>query len=89
MATVEAEEVFTRDRSNGRVHKRYRVAGAEKLATREGCNLDQAGAYDEIDEAAVAATNPALLCGNDFPNGFYTPNPDADDGTTEDVEAEG
>lgn len=65
--TVEAEVVYTRDRSSGRVHERYRIEGAEKLATREGCNLDEAGRYDEITEEEMLATYPALLCGNDFP----------------------
>jgi hypothetical protein len=69
MGTVEAEIVYTRDRSNGRVHARYRVAGGRELATREGCNLDQAGAFDVISADQARETNVALLCANDFPDG--------------------
>ena len=91
--TVEAEVVYTKDRSSGRVHERYRIEGSEKLTTREGCNLDEAGAYDEITEAEMLATNPALLCRNDFPlvedqvTNLAT-SPDSDDGTVEDDDGE-
>lgn len=92
MAKVEAEVVYTRDLSSGRVHTRYRVEGSSALATREGCNVDQAGAYELVDADFVAATNPALLCDNDFPDGPASlpssapspaADPESDDGSVE------
>lgn len=40
--------VLTRDRSSGRIHKRVRIG--KGLASMEGCNLDQAGAYEILFE---------------------------------------
>ena len=92
MPIVEAEKLYVKSLSNGRVHTKYRIEGNPALASREGCNLDQAEQTREISAEEVAATSPVLLCERDFQNGFFgaaAPNPDADDGTTEDVEAEG
>ncbi len=90
MANVEAEVVYTRDLSSGRIHARYRVEGSTKLATREGCNLDEAGAYEIVDGVFVATSNPVLLCASDFPDGpaSIAVDPDADDGTVEDDDGE-
>jgi hypothetical protein len=55
--------VFTRDKSSGRVHKRAQVG--DGLATLEGDNLDEAGAYEILD--TLADTDPDDLCSNCFP----------------------
>lgn len=61
------EVVYTLDKSSGRIHKRYPTPDG-KLATLEGCNLDQAGAYEVVDEEFVANADRDALCGNDFPD---------------------
>ena len=63
MNTVEGEVVFTRDKSTGRVHKRVKIG--DGLATLEGDNLDEAGAYEIL--YTLADTDPADLCRNCFP----------------------
>lgn len=83
MAIVEAKEVFIRSLSNGRVHTKYAVGENELLASREGCNLDQAEQTVEITEEEARATNPALLCRNDFVDVVFVDDPDHDDGTVE------
>lgn len=93
MTTVEAEEIYVRSLANGRVHTKYRIASNPSLASREGCNLDQAEQTEEISFEEAAATSPALLCERDFPDGPATfardetidvvPDPDHDDGTIE------
>lgn len=65
MGTVEAEIVITRDRSSGRVHRRYRLAGSAELVAHEGCNLDDAGEFDVLD--STDGVEPADLCERDFP----------------------
>jgi hypothetical protein len=55
--------VFTRDKSSGRVHKRAQIG--DGLATLEGDNLDEAGAYEILD--TLADTDPDDLCRNCFP----------------------
>ena len=67
------EEVLTRDVSSGKVHKRYRTESGE-LATLEGDNLDQAGAYEVI-SAEQLADSAAELCERCFPP---TPDPEAE-----------
>jgi hypothetical protein len=59
--------VYTRDVSSGRIHKRYPTPDG-KLATLEGCNLDDAGAYEIVDEDTVANADHDTLCRNDFPD---------------------
>lgn len=83
MAKIEAEEVFIRSLSNGRVHIKYRIGENDLLASREGCNLDQAENTEEISEAEARATSPALLCRNDFVDVVFV-----DDGTVEPDPAE-
>ena len=52
------------DRSSGMIHVRYRIDG--KLRVNEGCNLDDAGAYDVIPDLP-SPLDIAKLCRNDFP----------------------
>jgi hypothetical protein len=61
--TVEGDVVFTRDKSSGHVHKRVRVGAS--LATLEGDNLDEAGAYEVLD--SLAEVDPSDLCQRCFP----------------------
>jgi len=61
--TVEGEIVLTRDKSSGHVHKRVRLG--DHLATLEGDNLDDSGAYDVLE--TLADVEPADLCRNCFP----------------------
>jgi len=63
MTTVEPTVILTRDKSSGRVHKRVKVG--DGLATLEGDNLDEAGAYDVLD--SLADIDPGDLCRNCFP----------------------
>jgi len=56
---VEASVVLTQDRSTGVIHRRVRLAG--HLASLEGCNLDDAGAYDVIPSIG-ASTQPFRFC---------------------------
>jgi hypothetical protein len=67
MSTIEGEEVFTRDSSSGQIHRRINVDG--ELYTIEGCNLDDAGAYEVVDLDTVKAAPLGVLCSNDFPHG--------------------
>lgn len=64
METVEGTIVLTRDKSSGHVHKRVQIG--DGLATLEGDNLDEAGAYEIID--TLADIDPSDLCRNCFPN---------------------
>ena len=57
--------VLLRDRSSGRIHAAVRRAGT--LLTAEGCNLDDAGARDEITAAQLAEADAADLCMRCFP----------------------
>ena len=50
--------VHTRDRSSGRYHVRYRIDN--RLVVDERCNLDQSGAYDEVEPPADVEIG--LLC---------------------------
>lgn len=63
-------EVVTRDKSSGRLH-RQTLRDDGKLASLEGCNLDDAGEAEVLtqDEAAHAleTAEPWQLCRNDFP----------------------
>lgn len=65
-----AEEVVTRDRSSGRLH-RQTLRDDGKLASYEGCNLDDAGEAEILtpEEAAraIEIAEPWQLCHNDFP----------------------
>jgi hypothetical protein len=63
----DTETVFTRDRSSGRVHRRYQ-APSGRLASLEEDNLDDAGEYDRISEAEANATERGLRCRNCFPD---------------------
>lgn len=71
MSAIEGEEVVIRDTSSGRLHRRVLMVSG-KLASFEGCNADQAGAYTVLtpEEAAHALENaePGDLCRNDFPD---------------------
>jgi hypothetical protein len=55
--------VYTRDKSSGRIHKRIQLG--DGLATLEGDNLDEAGAYEIL--GTLANSDPDDLCSNCFP----------------------
>ena len=57
--------VLTRDQSSGRIHRRVR--DGDRLLVDERCNLDQAGAYEIVDEAALADVDAEAFCGHCFP----------------------
>ncbi len=63
--TVEGEVIHVRDVSSGRVHMRVRVGRV--LASFEGCNADQAGAYSVLTDAEVAEVDRDALCARCFP----------------------
>ena len=52
--------VLTRDRSSGRIHRRFRVEGIEGYASYELDNLDQAGAYDVIPDLSTVGDEGEL-----------------------------
>jgi len=62
----DGDVIFTRDKSSGKVHKRT-VLGTG-LATLEGDNLDQSGAFivigpaSEIDESDIAESERCQRC---------------------------
>lgn len=55
-------ELLIRDRSSGRIHRRWRQEGSVELLSPEGDNADQAGDYDFVDQAAVDAAPASELC---------------------------
>jgi len=59
------EIVLTRDRSSGRIHKRVREGN--RLLVDERCNLDAAGAFDEVTEAALEDADVGQACEFCFP----------------------
>lgn len=61
----EGEIVYTRDRSNGRVHKRARVGNG--LATLEGDNLDAAGDFEVITGIELERVEADAMCRHCFP----------------------
>ena len=67
----QVEKIITRDRSSGTIHLRLRVNG--QLYTQEGCNLDDAGAYDILPELPEDMES-AQFCRNDFPQ-MHDPRP--------------
>jgi hypothetical protein len=66
MGTIEGEIVLTRDLSSGRIHRRVLMPSGELLVN-EGCNLDDAGAYEVVGAEALENAEPGQLCENDFP----------------------
>lgn len=64
-------EVVTRDKTSGRLHRQTQRDDG-KLASYEGCNLDDAGESEVLtpEEAASAIemAEPGQLCENDFPD---------------------
>lgn len=67
MATIEGDEVLTKDRSTGRIHKRIQLTGTKELLTFEGDNLDVSGEFDIIESASDA--DESALCHRCFPDG--------------------
>lgn len=59
-------EVYTRDSSSGKVHRRIQTESGE-LMSFESDNLDDAGAYEVIDALQLADVDPAALCERCFP----------------------
>lgn len=55
-------EIPVRDRSSGRIHKRFRQEGSVELASYEADNADEAGDFDLIDQATVDAAPSDALC---------------------------
>lgn len=60
--------ILTRDSSSGRLHKRIQIEDSDELLTYEGCNLDEAGAFEVVDEGAITAADPEALCVRCFPD---------------------
>jgi hypothetical protein len=60
-----SEVVFTRDTSSGRIHRRVR--DGDRLLVDERDNLDQAGAYEIVEEAALADVDAEAFCRHCFP----------------------
>ena len=58
----DATIVIVRDRSSGRIHKRFRLDGQTELAAFEADNADEAGLADEITEAELADAPGEALC---------------------------
>lgn len=65
------EQVFTRDRSSGKLHRRYRTPDGS-LASVEADNLDDAGVYDIVDASVVEAADQGQLCERCFPPAVQT-----------------
>lgn len=59
---ADVEVVHVRDVSSGRVHKRFRVVKGKLLASFEGCNADEAGAYSVLTDAELAEVERDALC---------------------------
>lgn len=59
------EKIITRDKSSGMIHLRLSVNG--KLYAQEGCNTDDAGDYEVLDELPEDMES-ALFCKSDFPS---------------------
>jgi hypothetical protein len=57
---ADGELVLTRDLSSGKIHKR--VVIGKRLATLEGCNLDQSGAYEIIPAVDLDDEDPKNIC---------------------------
>ncbi len=55
-------EVLVRDRSSGRIHRRYRQEGSTALMAYEADNADEAGDFDLIEQAQVDAAPAEALC---------------------------
>lgn len=64
----DATVVIVRDRSSGRIHKRFRIAGQAELAAFEADNADEAGLADEITQTEVADASPDAFCQRCFPD---------------------
>ena len=60
-------EVIVRDLSSGRFHKRIRVEGQTELASFEGCQADQSGAYQVVEGVTWSSLQPEALCKRCFP----------------------
>jgi hypothetical protein len=71
----DAAIVIVRDRSSGRIHKRFRISGQAELAAFEADNADESGLADEITEAEAADAPQEALCRRCFSNtGFGVTN---------------
>lgn len=64
---MSVEVVPTRDLSSGRYHKRYYDSETGKFASYEGCNLDEAGAFERVTWLETENAEPDQLCENDWP----------------------
>lgn len=60
-------EVFVRDVSNHRVHRRFRKEGVRGLYSLEADNADSSGAYEVMTDAEFAEADPESLCRRCFP----------------------
>ena len=58
-------EIFTRDLSSGRIHRRIVIDG--KSYSIEQDNLDQAGDFEIITADTLSDAEPEALCRNCFP----------------------
>ncbi len=63
-----SEEVLTRDRSSGRLHKRIRTTAGLVPFGGESDNLDDAGEYDVVTADAIDTAEAGDLCERCFPS---------------------
>ena len=61
------EEVFVRDISNGRVHRRYRKEGVRGLYSLEADNADSSGAFEVLTDAEFEQVEADALCRRCWP----------------------
>ncbi len=60
----DVQRIITKDRSSGMIHLRLVVDGKE--FTQEGCNLDDAGSHDTLEDLPTDI-DLSMFCRNDFP----------------------
>lgn len=56
------EIVYVRNISNSRVHKAFREEGSPRIATFEGCDLDDAAHLAILSDVEFTEVEPDMLC---------------------------
>ena len=64
---MEASIVNVRDVSNGKIHRRFQIAGTKELASFEGDNADEAGEVVVIKADELGKASNDLFCKRCFP----------------------
>lgn len=64
----DATIVYVRDRSSGKVHKRFRMAGSTELSSFEADNADESGAFDELPYSELTSLPAGSLCRRCWPD---------------------